>query len=1232
MRATEKTHYNLKRLHLWMAVSSLALLAVTVWMLIADHNRQWKRYQRTYQDRIQPWITQARIAEEQSRQSPNPEELRRLRQVLARQQPSLGKRLLRLPLIDALGRPLAVEQIWLPELTLDYNFRPVARFDRCVTCHQGIDQAQPMHWAGHESYHADGRPVQPAFGPEKVLTVELATPSQSPQAEPNQAGQGTLPSLQGVYGLVLAGQGILDPHAATVQRVLPKTPAANARLMVGDVILRINDWEPIDRAAVQKYLLEEVAWGKALRLTIRRGLPEPYSSHPRLDLFVGASSPHPMAVFGCTICHDGQGSATEFTRASHTPDDPAERDRWRAQYGWSRNPYWDLPMLPKRFAQSRCLKCHPEVTDLEAGGRWSDPPAEKLLAGYQLVRQYGCFGCHEIRGFDESGRAIGPDMRLEPNSPQDARGTAPGTMRKVGPSLRDVAGRLDARFLENWIGNPSDFRPEARMPRFYGLHEHLEGPSLAKARRFEAVEIRAIAEYLLAASREAAGGSVEPQPPPAGVTEPPSAERGKRLFEIHGCLACHKHRDFPKGQATQGADLSEIGSKYSSPDGKAWLVSWIRDPARHWPKTVMPSPLLEPVPLKRPSKDASAATPRMTDPAADIAAYLLEGKDWQPKEPAPLNEADLDELVLLHLAKSYGEKRARQYLQKGIPESMAHRLQGDAAELLGAIAVEKKLRYVGRRTIGKRGCYGCHDIPGFENAQPIGPALTDWGRKPESLLAFEQINQFIEAAATHLAGTPAGANRPGTAGSAGADAAPEAAPDRDFFIDALLAHRREGFIWQKLRAPRSFDFKTAAEKPYNEWLTMGRFQLTDRQREEIVTFVLGLVAEPPAEQYVYHPDLRQKAVVQGRKVLDKYACAQCHTLEMERWTFEFQPDKFEDPPVLPDYDFLKPEISPEQIAASMQTDNRGLRSAEVAGMPRVDAHGELLQDEDDEGNPLYFFTLFEPAAINGKVWPVGGAEVAISRPQLTRRRAAVGGSLARLLYPVVLAEARQAGSMAKELEAWGWVPPPLVHEGAKVQPAWLHEFLLEPTPIRPGAVLRMPRYNMSAEEAGRLVDYFAAVSGADFPYSSDPRSRLARLESLKRQRPGRLDEALRMVADGTTYCAKCHSIGDVSPGGETRTTLAPHLDQVGRRLRPEYLRRWLANPKSVLPYTAMPVNFPPTGQPLDPQRFPGNSLEQLDAVMDLLLHYEWYVERRTSIRQLVQPRPGAEPSVPGRKE
>ena len=41
--------------------------------------------------------------------------------------------------------------------------------------------------------------------------------------------------------------------------------------------------------------------------------PQPYKTHPNLDLYVSSSSPHSIEQFGCTTCHEGRGRGTNFT-------------------------------------------------------------------------------------------------------------------------------------------------------------------------------------------------------------------------------------------------------------------------------------------------------------------------------------------------------------------------------------------------------------------------------------------------------------------------------------------------------------------------------------------------------------------------------------------------------------------------------------------------------------------------------------------------------------------------------------------------------------------------------------------------------------------------------------------------------------------------------------------------------------------------------------------------------
>ena len=388
---------------------------------------------------------------------------------------------------------------------------------------------------------------------------------------------------------------------------------------------------------------------------------------------------------------------------------------------------------------------------------------------------------------------------------------------------------------------------------------------------------------------------------------------------------------------------------------------------------------------------------------------------------------------------------------------------------------EKKIRYVGRRTIRKRGCFGCHDIPGLEDAVLIAPPLSDWGRKQTLLLAFEQIDRFLADKSAGSEATVKVAEPGETRGRGKADES-----DQAFYLEAVRSQRREGFLWQKLRAPRSFDYKKAERKSFGEQLLMGQFTLTEVQREAIITFVLGLTAETAGPKYVFQPNPRRKALVAGRKLLDQYGCAQCHTLEMERWTIDYDPARFPQPPTVEDYAFLKPEILPEQLAKSKKTDRRGLIRTDLVGMPQWSAQGKPEETEDEDGNPQFAFVPWEPAAIGGKVWPVGGASILVGREQIVAKRDPLGGDYARLLFPVVLANAKSADLTAGVSIGWGWVPPPLVHEGRVVQPAWLQEYLLEPYAIRPAVVLRMPKYDLSPSEAGQLADYFAAASRRSF--------------------------------------------------------------------------------------------------------------------------------------------------------
>ncbi len=808
--------------------------------------------------------------------------------------------LMELPVIEGFNGHLKISQIWLPKLQINYGgMSNVARFDRCTTCHMNIDRV----------------------------------------------GAGNVPSF---------------PHD-------PKG---------------ISPDNADDYLSGKKKLVREDG--------SKVGYAQPYSTHPNPDLYLTSASPHPLQKMGCTACHNGCGSGTSFQNASHSPNDPAKQDEWTKKYGYFLNHHWEYPMFPKRIAEAACLQCHHNVVELGVNPQYG-ASAPKLVKGFDLIAEYGCFGCHEINGYN-AGKAIGPDLRLEPQTQEEADRIAgdpnarAGKMRKVGPGLKNFAGKASRGWAEQWVANPREFRPATRMPQFFNLTNLKDG----HAQALQPVEIAGVVEYLFSKSENIALDEWA-----ADYT--PNAERGKTLFAQRGCVNCHSHEEFPGATSTFGPDLTTVHKKIAS---TKWLYTWIREPKRHSPRTRMPNLYLEP-------ETVQGVT---IDPAADIAAWLASkgaenypemtlpvilgaeldtdytagtakrlglaenrgvrvktvlpygpaaratavtkfsnlisqnGKDLVVDKPAlqlddvilawgganvnspaeieqRLAAAKSGEVVELTIWRDRGERKVAVTLDRAIaaltrmnlakvltgemvekvmaerkyPEADAERLKStpikpDEIELVdGELTDTVLLRYLGRRTISRYGCYGCHDIAGFEKARPIGTALQDWGRKDSSKLALEHIEEYL-----HHHGEPDGSSTLKRVAKAVEDgvnnrfATPEVAETESsaaYFVDQIQHHGRAGFLWQKLRDPRSYDYKKVETKGYDERLRMPKFPFKEADIEAIATFVLGLTAEPPAPEYVYRPEGDAKARIEGEKLIARFNCAGCHMLELPEVTY-----------------------------------------------------------------------------------------------------------------------------------------------------------------------------------------------------------------------------------------------------------------------------------------------------------------------------------------------------------
>lgn len=1038
-----------------------------------------------------------------------------------------------LPIIDGFASPLRIQQITNNDYGINYNFKDVTRFDRCTTCHLGIDR--------------------PAYTKANLRGLTETDPAQVKALEDARA------------------------RLAKRREVLKGLPEAN----------QVPDPSKLQLSTMPGSQLTESRINQ-------------FAVHPRLDLFVGANSKHPIEKFGCTTCHNGQGSSTSFHWASHTPNDGFAEKKWTKDLGWSHIHAgdWEFPMNASRFTESGCIKCHYQVTDLISSDNRNEAP--KVLRGYNLIRENGCFGCHEIAG-RKGGRDVGPDLRLESTPPlvdlpaaEQARiesdlDNRPGNLRKVGPSLFRLAEKTNEDFTIKWLRAPREFRPDTKMPHFYGVsNNNAEALAGTGQEKFPDAEIHAVTQYLFNASNaylkdvataktdaadahrkdlntvlelSAAGklsvdqkkdleaaqrrirlrGAKTLEDLSGGHTG--DIKKGRTQFIERGCLACHVHDAVEKGEAGSpalvseaqfGPNLSQVADKLGKIKGDkktamVWLVQWLLDPMVHSPRTRMPNTMLSP------------------SDAADIAAWLLAqppsdlGVGWTTLNvPAPESK-DLQDLAKVYLTRMLSQAELNKFFEtKELPEAIVRDLPLDErefAQTYKAKGDDSLKHYVGKRAVGRLGCYACHDIPGFDSARPIGVGLNDWGKKDANKLAFEDIanffakNYFTIEKWTDEEGNIRGPKTVKEKDADGKEVERTLLPYEEFFANGLMHghENREGYLFQKLNDPRSYDYKRIRAWDDRSRMPQFRFaRLRQRAgenaadfkarslkeeaeaREAVATFVLGLVAESVPLNMVNQPRGDRLAEIKGRQTLDAFNCAGCHLI---------RPGSFE---VIPNERVLKALENPAKAKrpGDHVYPNHYYWTGQLpAGQENIKFNGVLPQppasgeDDEDEAKKvlirlskaLRFITAEKtqadiPAATPLPLDPndfVNPSPKVFESPELMRaylkNRGQYGGAFADLLVGYLTKKDPKAyprdPGLGDSSKARPLVPPSLIGQGERTRPEWLYEFLLNPSPVRKMTLLRMPKFNLSGNDAQSLVDYFGAVErqqnigiGLTYPY------------------------------------------------------------------------------------------------------------------------------------------------------
>ena len=552
-----------------------------------------------------------------------------------------------------------------------------------------------------------------------------------------------------------------------------------------------------------------------------------FVSHPDKELFKN----HDPERFGCSTCHGGNGRGTTSVEKAH-----------------GRYEHWLWPLYYEENVQAGCNQCHNKdrVT----------PMADVLNTGKNLFQIKGCTGCHRYEGFDRESEAVasafqsikqlemdrkeymlavnqirsgegeGRARSLVANSAaMDVNQVAASVMqtvsridaridelriqskyllqdqKKVGPNLKEIKAKLRKDWIPDWLRDPQAFRPGTKMPTF----------------RLEDDEIKAISAFLW----QSAIDEKAPAQPQG------DANRGKELFKVTGCLACHSidGKSIDLSAETVGghfaANLSRVGEKANYD----YIVRWVHNPRQR----LAP---YSPTAKRDLSRD---------DYAKKGMPFVFD--DEHSKSPIDGSQVQFQNMTVMPNFR-LADQDARD-----IATFLMGRKLREPAYPAASFMDDASLKARGEQLVKNYGCAGCHEIKGLEEEQRIGTELTPEGSKPIERLDFALLTEAAKKG-----------ENPFTGGE----------EKRGPWYD------HKGFFEHKLKSPGVYDF--GREKPPSERLRMPNIYLEDSDITALTTFLLGSVTTGLPEEMRYNPVGQKKQVQDGWWIIQKYNCMGCHNV------------------------------------------------------------------------------------------------------------------------------------------------------------------------------------------------------------------------------------------------------------------------------------------------------------------------------------------------------------------
>jgi len=606
MADNQERHYNILKLNRTFAISSLVFFAVWILVFVYDFQRPWKKYQIEFRkleiEKIrQDLYTESAALEKNSNYNQLVEELSAAEKKLTVRQNELDEIVQQLEILDAeLYKNNQLYQFAKADLdVLKYEY------EKSQFGHGGSENAGEKY--GDLTIHVNKYYLDVQEAESKIETVKIQERKIRKYIDEIKY---SLTTLTRENNLLKRRLTKVDPEAMSfankignIVRDLPILDFIDPYYEVKQVV--INGLEEdlvymgmpkVDRCMTCHVGIDKAGFEDA---------PQPYRTHPKLDFMVGPSSAHPLSEFGCTSCHGGRGRGTRFYTAAHSPNDQETAHRWEKELGWEPMHYWGNPMLPKRYTEAGCYKCH--------SGNMPLKEAETLSLGLSVFEKAGCYACHQVDRWNDSP--------------------------KPGPSLYHLASKTNKDWTYNWILEPRSFRHNTWMPHFFKKGNNSAPEDLKQTEQ----EVLAITEYLFSTATPYKTADVDY----AG-----DQEKGRVMVNSLGCMGCHQIQPEPDPEydqsvdairTEQGPNLIRLGSKVN----RQWLLGWLKNPYSYHPDTKMPNLRLN------------------DQEAADITAYLLADKNKMFDQLAvpTVNESIVDQISADFLSQLLRQDQVDQRLE-----------------------------------------------------------------------------------------------------------------------------------------------------------------------------------------------------------------------------------------------------------------------------------------------------------------------------------------------------------------------------------------------------------------------------------------------------------------------------------------------------------------------------------------------------------------------------------------